>query len=155
MRRVLTALSALLLLAAEAPPKAEDLGWLAGDRVHMGTGSTVREVWIGPEGGVLLGMSLTTRPGKPVRWEHMRIGPLPDGRLAFFADPSGQAHTAFPLKSLEGRRAVFENPGHDFPQRVIYWDKGGGVVGARIEGVVDGQERIAEWEFRPTAGQKI
>lgn len=151
MRRLLIAFSAVLLIGADRAPGAEDLGWMAGDRTHTGTGSTVREVWIGPEGGVLVGMSLTARPGRPARWEHMRIGALPDGRLAFFADPGGQSHTVFPLKSLEGGRVVFENLDHDFPQRVIYWDKGADAVGARIEGVAGGQERFAEWEFRPRA----
>ena len=140
----------LLAAAAQPAPMIEDLAWLAGDRTHATATRDVREVWIGPGSGVLLGMSLTTRrDGKPGEYEHMKIGPMEDGRLAFFALPSGQPPAVFPLKSLENRRAVFENLQHDFPQRVIYWDKGSGAVGARIEGVIDGKERSAEWSYEP------
>lgn len=131
-------------------PSLEDLDWMAGDRVSPSATSEAREVWIGPGGGVLLGMSLTTRlDGGRGQYEHMRIATLPDGRLAFIAMPSGQPEAVFPLKSYEGRRAVFEDPAHDFPQRVIYWDKGDGVVGARIEGEIGGRSRSMEWTFTP------
>lgn len=140
---------ALMFAQAAAPqPAIEDLGWLAGDRVHRTGTAQTREVWIGPGGGVLLGMSLTARQDGGGEFEHMRIGPMADGRLAFFAQPGGQPAAVFPLTSLDGRRAVFEDPAHDFPQRVIYWDKGDGVIGARIEGVIDGKARSMEWEYR-------
>ena len=154
MRRFGVMAAAVWLMGAGPAPTVEDLAWLAGDRVHVGERSTAREVWIGPEGGVLLGMNLTARPGRPAEYEHIRIAALPDGRLAFFANPSGQAQAVFPLKSLDGRKAVFEDPAHDFPQRVIYWDKGDGVIGARIEGVIGGQARSMEWEFRGSAAPK-
>lgn len=153
---VFAAVIAAFALAGEAPavqPTVQDLAWLAGDRSDRNATREVREVWIGPGAdGVLLGMSLTTRARGGGEYEHMRIARLPDGRLAFIAMPSGQAEAVFPLKSYENRRAVFEDPAHDFPQRVIYWDKGNGVVGARIEGVIEGKERAAEWSYAPRAG---
>jgi hypothetical protein len=131
-------------------PSVEDLDWLAGDRVQVTSTAESREVWIGPGAGVLLGMGMTRQlNGGAGDWEQMRIASLPDGRLAFIAMPPGQAETVFPLKSYESRRATFENPTHDFPQRVIYWDKGNGVVGARIEGEVNGRNRSREWTFTP------
>lgn len=131
-------------------PALEDLDWLAGDRVSRSVTTEVQEVWIGPGAGVLLGMSLTRRlDGGRGQFEHMRIATLPDGRLAFIAMPSGQPEAVFPLKSYENRRAVFEDPAHDFPQRVIYWDKGDGVVGARIEGKINGRSQAMEWTFAP------
>ena len=153
MLAVVTAAALLMAAQAASPqPTIDDLGFLAGDRVSEGSNTVAREVWIGPGSGVLLGMSLTVRrDGRPGEYEHMRIGPMADGRLAFFALPSGQPPAVFPLKALEAspRRATFENLEHDFPQRVIYWDKGDGVVGARIEGTIRGQARSAEWTFTP------
>ena len=140
---------ALATSAAAPHPTVADLAWMAGDRSQQGPGSEAREVWIGPGGGVLIGMSLTTREGRPASWEHMRIAALPDGRLAYIVTPSGQAEAVFPLKTLENRRVVFEDPAHDFPQRIIYWDKGNGVVGARIEGKIGGQDRAMEWSYSP------
>lgn len=131
-------------------PSIEDLGWMVGDRAQQSATSEVREVWIGPGAGVLLGMGMTKQlSGGPGDWEQMRIETLADGRLAFIATPKGQPETIFPLKSYENRRAIFENPAHDFPQRVIYWDKGNGVVGARIEGKIRGKTQFMEWTFMP------
>jgi hypothetical protein len=140
---------AAALATSSAQPSIEELQWMAGDRVHIGAASETREVWTGPDAGALLGMGMTTGPDGEGSWEQMRIAPLADGRLAFTAMPEGQAETVFPLKSYENRRAVFENPDHDFPQRVIYWDKGEGVVGARIEGEIGGRQRAMEWTFTP------
>ena len=145
---------AAALMLAGAPmgpqPSVEDIAWLTGDRVQRSDNAEVREVWIGPGDGVLLGMSLTRRfDGGKGEWEHMRIQTLADGTLAFIAMPSGQPETVFPLAHYETRKLVFENPRHDFPQRVIYWDKGDGVIGARIEGKLRGKPRSAEWTYSP------
>jgi len=133
-------------------PSVEDLAWMTGDRVQRSEKAEVREVWIGPGNGVLLGMSLTRRfDGRRGEWEHMRIDTLPDGTIAFIAMPSGQPEAVFRLKDYDGRtrRLTFENPEHDFPQRVISWDKGNGVIGAKIEGRTGGRPRSAEWTYTP------
>ena len=48
---------------------------------------------------------------------------------------------------MESRRgkAVFENPAHDFPQRILYWLDGAGALHARIEGPQDGKAVGEEW----------
>ena len=56
------------------------------------------------------------------------------------------AACAFPLKSFEGGRAVFEQLGHDFPQRVIYWPCEADLC-ARIEGTMDGKLQGMNWRF--------
>ena len=43
---------------------------------------------------------------------------------------------------------VFENPEHDFPQRIVYWREGDRVLHARIEGVIKGKERKDEWHWQ-------
>ena len=45
-------------------------------------------------------------------------------------------------------RVVFENPTHDFPQRIIYW-KDGADLRARIEGTQNGKEGSQEWRWSP------
>ena len=56
--------------------------------------------------------------------------------------------TPFPLKDVSGTRVVFENPAHDFPQRIIYW-KDGADLRARIEGTQNGKEGSMEWRWSP------
>jgi hypothetical protein len=48
---------------------------------------------------------------------------------------------------MAGQRAVFENPTHDFPQRVIY-ERDGDALKARIEGSVAGEQESMDWTFR-------
>ena len=44
------------------------------------------------------------------------------------------------------REAVFENPNHDFPKRIIYRLETGGGLWARVEG--DGSEKEKPLDFR-------
>lgn len=56
---------------------------------------------------------------------------------------------AFRLISHESGRAVFENPAHDFPTRIIYRRNDDGSMTARIEGPgEDGESRGIDFHFR-------
>jgi hypothetical protein len=101
-----------------------------------------------PAGGTLLGMSRTVAKGRTVAHEFMQIREHEPGRLAFIANPSGQAQATFPAKSVGEREIVFENPMHDFPQRVIYRLDEAGILRARIEGTIDGKPRAEDFPMR-------
>lgn len=45
-------------------------------------------------------------------------------------------------------KAVFENPEHDFPQRILYWRDGANLC-ARIEGTQKGKPAGQEWCWKP------
>jgi hypothetical protein len=54
----------------------------------------------------------------------------------------------FPVIESGPTRVVFERAADDdFPKRVVY-ERDGDVLNARIEGVLDGQERIIRWRFQ-------
>ena len=57
----------------------------------------------------------------------------------FIAYPNGKSPTRFPLKSQGENEFVFEQAGHDFPQRVIYRRSGNATLHARIEGKLKGK----------------
>jgi hypothetical protein len=62
--------------------------------------------------------------------------------------PNGRAPaTPFAMTSHAEQRAVFENPEHDFPQRIVY-ERDGDMMAARIEGPIDGRTESMEWRFR-------
>lgn len=128
-------------IAPAAGPPIEQIGWLAGcwnaDNAEPGSG----EQWMPLAGGTLLGIGRTVRGGKTVAYEFMRIGASADGSIAFFAQPSGQAPASFALLRLGTNEVVFENPDHDFPQRVIYRFEPPARLRARIEGVRQGVSR--------------
>lgn len=132
--------STLLLVIALAPAEAaapsssiQDLAWLSGCWASVGGEAGSGETWTAPAGGTLLGVGRTVKDGKTVAHEFMQIRETGPGQIAFIALPSGQSETSFPLVRLSGQEAVFENPQHDFPQRVIYRRDGSFLTG-RIEG---------------------
>ncbi len=130
-----------------APPSAtvDDLAFMAGTWVQRDASGLVRETWLGPEGGMLVGANLTAGANGRTSFEFARVAPTPEGPT-FFASPGGAAPTAFPLKSFTGGRAVFEQLGHDFPQRVIYWRCEADLC-ARIEGSIGGKAQSMDWRF--------
>lgn len=149
MRRVLWLAAALALLSTGTPAAADDTldraAWLAGcwraDNAEPGTG----EQWLPPAGGTMLGMSRTVRRGVTQGYEFMQIRSAADGRLVFAAQPQGRAETLFTLLPGNGNELVFENPEHDFPQRVIYRPEPAGRLRARIEGHREGLPRAVDF----------
>lgn len=143
--------SALLLACGTAVPAAptiDQLGWLAGCWAFERSGARYEEVWLAPASDGAMGMARTVRNDKTVNHEFTRLTVDPDGRVAYVANPSGQEQAVFPLKSLEGMRAVFENTAHDFPHRVIYAYTAPDRLDARIEGRLDGQDQSFDYPFR-------
>jgi hypothetical protein len=57
----------------------------------------------------------------------------------------------FLLRTWEGGKAVFENPAHDFPQRVIYDLSQSDRLDARIEGAQDGRAMAYDYPYRRVA----
>jgi ketosteroid isomerase-like protein len=144
MRHLIITLLALALCLppghARSEPRAlESLAWLAGcwSRVDGEPGSG--ENWTPLAGETLFGISRTVRGGKTVAFEFMQIQRAADGAIELIAHPSGQATTTFRLVEAAGHKAVFENPAHDFPQRVIYQLRGADDLLAWIEGEADGE----------------
>lgn len=145
-RAISVALTLLAIgLAAAAQPELEKIQWLAGcwkgENSEPGSG----EQWMRAVGGTMLGMSRTVRQGRTVEFEFMELRYLPDGKFAFVAHPSGQRTTVFPLLRISDSEAVFENPEHDFPQRIVYAREGDSKLRARIEGVSNGAQRAIEF----------
>jgi hypothetical protein len=98
----------------------------------------VSEQWMKPAGTSMLGMGRTVRNGKTVDFEYMRIEERPDG-IFFVARPSAnKEETSFKLRTFTPNEVVFENPDHDFPQRVVYKATPLTLTG-RIEGVQNGK----------------
>jgi hypothetical protein len=106
------------------PAKAAigDLAWLAGTWVGtrgMGGAITTEERWSPPLGGAMLAVSRTVSKGKMSAFEYLRIVER-DGGLVYIAQPGGRAATEFVLTEFSKTKAVFENPRHDSPQRIVY-----------------------------------
>lgn len=142
-----TFLAAAFWTQTQPAPSASDLAWLAGCwELDRGERHTV-EHWMAPEGGMLLGMSRTVAGADAIEHEFLIIRER-DGGLEYVARPSGQAEAVFSASRIEAREVVFENPTHDFPQRIIYRQTDDDGLVARIEGTVDGKARSVDFPYR-------
>jgi hypothetical protein len=91
-----------------------------------------------PAGGLMLGIGRTVKKDKAVDFEFMRVEQRGDD-VFFTAKPKeNKEETPFKLIKSAAYEAIFENPDHDFPQRVIYKRRGSKLTG-RIEGNNDGK----------------
>lgn len=150
-----------LILAACAPfaqaqtdPFAP-VAWLAGCWAQQGREPGSGEQWMAPAGGVMLGMARTLKNGRAAQFEFMQLRADAEGRLSFIAQPQGRPPTEFKLlrqgSHPDGGEAVFENPAHDFPQRVSYRSTAPDRLLARIEGTLNGQPRGVDFPMQRTA----
>jgi hypothetical protein len=99
--------------------KIDTLDWFVGDWSGQRRGASIEEHWIPPAGGALLATSRTVNGGKMTAFEFLRIVEQA-GTLVYVAQPGGGTATEFTLVEQDETRAVFENPRHDFPQRIAY-----------------------------------
>lgn len=93
----------------------------AGDRV-------VEEQWMAPRAGVMLEMGRTVRANQLIEYEWVLLRDH-DDVLEYEAHPSGQPVAVFSARMAMPNEVVFENPAHDFPQRVGYRRDGDSLLG--------------------------
>jgi hypothetical protein len=154
MNRVLSLLAFAVLAGtagAQTPaarPTLQDFSWLAGQwRIESGD-RVVDEQWMAPAGGLMMGMARNIKGGKVQEYEFTLLRQEPNGDILYIANPSGQTETAFRLTSFKDGTAVFENPQHDFPKKIIYARGKDGSLLAAIEGPGrDGKPRRVAYPY--------
>jgi hypothetical protein len=158
---VLVVFAAVLLAVRTAPAAGQpvtagpeaiaSLAWLAGSWTGDSGGLAMEEHWTAPSGGALLGMHRDVKNGRMVSFEFLRIDAAGDA-ITYWASPKSAPPTPFRLKELgPGRRVVFENPEHDFPQRILYWRTDDDALHARVEGPAGTGEKGMEWTWKRSA----
>jgi hypothetical protein len=141
-----------LLGRSNQPPKAAltDLAWMAGSWAGTSRGVEMEEHWTAPKGNSMIGIHRDVAKGRTVLFEFQRIEQQGE-QVVYLASPGGRSPaTPFPLKEVSATRVVFENPAHDFPQRIIYWKDGNDLL-ARIEGTMNGKPGSQEWRWSPSS----
>jgi hypothetical protein len=121
--------------AAESARTIADLAWIAGDwQTAAGGRAQIEEHWTQPAGGTMIGMGRTIGGGKTVEFEYLRLEQRADA-IYYVAHPKARSPgTDFKLTRLTAQEAVFENPQHDFPKRIIYRKNADGSLTASIDG---------------------
>lgn len=141
-------------LSAQSSPETpliERVRWLTGCwEGTLSGGRTYEEVWLPPRGKTMVGLSRTVRDDRTIGHEWLLIFEE-EGRLVYYAHPSGQQPTRFTAVEITDSTAVFANPEHDFPQRIRYQLLGTDSLLARIEGERGGELRTVDFPMRRSA----
>ena len=125
--KIAAALVALIALAvpqeAEGPKVTSDdapkLAWIVGTWAFQDGDKTVVEHWQPHAGTTFMGMSHTYSENRTHFFEFMRIA-THGGRIAYIVQPGGDSPRLFRATKVTEGEAVFENPAHDYPQRIRY-----------------------------------
>ncbi len=139
---------------APAPARATVTGPLARLAFIEGTwrsdadGAAAEEQWTAPRAGSMLGTGRVIAGERTVFFEFLRIEAT-DAGVVYTAMPRGGAATPFRLESATDHEAVFVNPAHDFPSRIVYRLAPDGALVTRVEGTEDGRARSEETRLLP------
>lgn len=131
-------------------PRLRPLAWLAGEwlRTDLPAGTTGVERWQ-VEGRELVGAGIRRKGAQVLFQEGLRLQADARG-VVYVAEVAGNAAPVpFRLTSQGPGTAVFENPAHDFPKKIVYR-----LEGDRLEVRTSGAGREAVFRFarnRPPA----
>lgn len=140
-----------IAMPTPATASIDDLAWLSGAWVGTrSSGSSIEERWSPPLGGAMLGVSRTVNTsGRMVAFEYLRIVER-EGGLVYIAQPGGASPTEFIMSELTSEngsmRAVFDNPRHDYPTRIVYERSAEGGLSATIGFMKGGTPRRFEFK---------
>src|SRR5690606_41355892 len=95
------------------------------------------------------------RNGATVGHEFLQIREEADGNVVYVALPSGQAETTFVMTASAPDSVTFENPRHDFPQRITYRLLSADRLAVRIEGVRDATPRQVDFPLRRVSSEAL
>jgi hypothetical protein len=146
MRRQLCSVALAMVAAAGV----DRVAWLQGCWEMSSGGRTIEEQWTTPRGGVMLEVGRTVREGRLIEYEFVVVREDGD-QLAYEAHPSGQPSAVFRTNEVGDARVVFENPEHDFPQRVGYERTSADTLAAWTEGTANGRELRVDFAYRRVA----
>jgi Domain of unknown function (DUF6265) len=147
--RILWTLLLALTCAAE-PASIENLSFMTGCWEVKEGPMLTEEQWSKPAGDTMLGLSRTLKAGKTVFSESMRIEKTADGYAYRARILPSQPGTLFKMIRSTDTEVAFENPTHDFPQRILYRKVEGGLF-ARIEGLDKGKPRSVDFPMTVAA----
>src|SRR3712207_4971916 len=132
-------------MALADPSAVADLAWMSGRWESVSGEEWTEETWSEPRAGVMMGFSRSGSGETMGEWEFVRLAAGEGGVPTYFVSPDGRPAVAFRLVRSEGTEATFENPAHDFPQRIRYRRTGETMV-ATVS-ALDGGNAIS-WTFR-------
>lgn len=132
-------------------PKAtvNDFSWLLGTWKHETANSTTFETWRKLSDKTFEGESWRVNKATQQRvfGESLLLAEM-GGEIFYLPKTADNPMpVAFKLISSSASEAVFENPKHDFPQKIRYQRNTDGTVTATVSGAMNGQPRQLEFKY--------
>jgi hypothetical protein len=148
-------LSVLVVFALSACGKKAEIGsfsWLSGKWVGKYDSIPIFEQWKTADGKVMHGRGGVLSGKDTVFAENVSIEEREDG-LYYIAVVSGNpAPAEFKFTGYKNDTAVFEDPTHDFPQRVLYFKNEDGTFYACVDGKYKGKYIKEEFNYKKAPG---
>lgn len=134
----------------KAPAKLDKIDWVLGYWEMSSPQGTVTESWVRTSDSVFSGVGkFLDSAGKILTTEEITIV-LRDDELLYIPTVAGQNDgqpVTFREASFSDSMVVFENKGHDFPQRIVYVKQGEDRMLAYIEGEMNGEHMKMEYPY--------
>lgn len=138
------------LCVMTVPPKLSRLTWLIGEWEYNFEGGRTIESWSNYFDNKMLGYSYTLMGNDTVSFESILIEEVyPD---LFYIPTVREQNNAQPIKfklsELKQDYVLFENPKHDFPQKISYQKLATDSLVAEISGLMEGDSsELSEIKF--------
>jgi CubicO group peptidase (beta-lactamase class C family) len=124
-----------------------DHAWLVGCWERTRANGALVERWTAPVDGVMSGVGMSVRDTARHINERLRLFYRGD-TLIFEATPANQPMTEFKSATIAADELVFENPAHDFPQKISYRRVRADSLYARIEGDKAGRRAPIDYPYK-------
>ena len=150
-RWMLLGLLVVLVPVATCAGELSQLDWLLGEWTREGRRGQIHESWRQLSDRTLEGSSWIVLSDDGSRREIESLLLVEMAGELYYIPKVAENEYPVPFKetSIEEGRAVFENPTHDFPQKIVYVRDGDDGLKVTIEGPGDGgQSSQVEFVFR-------
>jgi hypothetical protein len=147
MKKIILFLSAIAILASckrgkEAKaPEIEKAAWLVGNWENKSPEGNLSEIWTKENDSVYHGQSYFVKSKDTLHFETISLTQVGD---AVYYTPTvigqnGNKPVVFKMTLMADRQMVFENPAHDYPQKITYTKITNDSLVASISGIQQGK----------------
>lgn len=131
-------------------PKLENAKWFLGNWENVTKESVSREIWTQKNDSTLVGESFTTVEKDTVFYEKMDLVQRNDSLICIISvrDQNKEKPVSFYMTKSTDSQIVFENPKHDFPNKIEYNKVGNDSIFAKICGTENGKETSIDFPMK-------
>jgi hypothetical protein len=127
--------------------------WMHGTWIAQSGDQTIIEIWGSGTNTFFGGITMEVRDKDTTAVEYLTLSVIHDS-LFYIATVPGHNEgkpVRFAFTGEKNGAFTFENPAHDFPQRIVYAHPSDSTMYARIEGMENGKPTSMEFRYRRDA----